>query len=640
MCGIAGILGFRTSVPSGLSKRMTATLTHRGPDFTGTWSEPEVALSHTRLKVIDLSDASNQPMLSSCGRYVITFNGEIYNFMENKRKLETNGVRFQTSGDTEVLLALFIKHGPECLQLLKGMFAFCIYDRREKTFFLARDRMGEKPLVYAVVGDKFLFASEIKALLATGLITPEMSEEGLAHYMASGTYIPAPYTMFKGIKKLPPACFMQVNSEGKIRTEKYWHLRFDRKTDFRSIEEASERYTELFAEVVKLQLTSDLPVACMLSGGLDSSSVAAVAKELSPDLRCYVVGSGEDDPEVARARLVASRIASELDELAYNETSRLQDAMSVVEMFDEPFNLFPALYAEKLYRKIKKQHTVLLCGNGADETFAGYGGYNRVVTREPLRQMVHFLTKPLGPLESYLASRASNRISLDLLRLLAERHSLPKVHGRKWKIDALRKMHLFMSKQWRETLSPIDVESVVRDNVQDTNPSSALEAKLAADLLVNHIHSTVMIADGCGMKHALEIRSPFLDHHLIEFAASLPLRILMPEPRNSLRNKEIIRFPMRGRLPDEILDARKMGFGYGIKWSEWVRRRWAGQIRRLLVSGWLASSGMVEIKKIEFILDRNERGSKSMHDIIWWLLNLELWGRKYIAGETVDFAAV
>jgi len=388
MCGIAGFTQFKkdTDDVPGLLEKMGNAIRHRGPDAAGTYIGEQIAMVHRRLSIIDLSELGAQPMYSSCGRYVTVYNGEIYNFKSLRRELELDGVHFKGSSDTEVLIALYAKYGADCLNMLNGMFALAIWDINAQELFLARDRLGKKPLYFYRKDDRFIFASEIKAILCASSIDRDIRSDAVQDYFFY-QYVPDPKTIFKCIHKLSPGHFMRVNKD-RITEHRYWDVSFA-KTHSGSRENIEEELVDLLDDCVKSRMISDVPLGAFLSGGVDSSAVVGVMSKNSdtPVTTCAIGFNNKKYDEVSYANIVAKQFETNHHELTVQENVE-EKLVSIASFFDEPFSdpsFVPTFYVSNLARS---KVTVALAGDGGDENFAGYSKYLADKRENQLRKWI------------------------------------------------------------------------------------------------------------------------------------------------------------------------------------------------------------------------------------------------------------
>ncbi len=530
MCAILGasVRDQLTDADLGRCVAARELLAHRGPDAHGTYTDPlrRVFLGHNRLSIIDLDPRSNQPFRD--GNLVITFNGEIYNYRELRDELVVQGKTLRTSSDTEVIVLLYRELGVACLEKLRGMFAFCIYDEESKELFCARDRMGEKPLVYAETPRGFVFASEIPGLFATGLVEKKIDETALPLYeLAALRRVPEPFSLWKGVKKMRPATYLRVRG-GKIIEEKtYWHVNPAPYSDV-----SPRDVRDAVCKAVELTSVADVPVSVLLSGGTDSSIIAAVMKrELGAAVTGYVFGRDKDDEEVKRAREVAKLLDMPLKEYYFAAEDIKAELRALIAQNGEPFYLLPLAYASVLFRHIREDGMkVVLAGNGADELWYGYTSHPRTL------------------LASYIA------------RALGKRNNWPVKRGRLLKTSVGRTPE--------EKIIPLldDLFAAYADLMGPAHDRLYIDFSNLFALFVENAHSITFQADLAGMRNSIEVRSPFLDHRLVELAWHT-------HPRKKIRslfdnsgtgNKLILKQAFQDILPHEVLFRKKMGFGFNV----------------------------------------------------------------------------
>ena len=613
MCGIAGILNFdpgRSADPNLLS-RMTRALTHRGPDAEGFYTDGPVGLGHRRLSIIDLAGGA-QPMSNEDGTVWISFNGEIFNFKELRRLLEAAGHRFRTDSDTECLIHLSEEHGTGCAERLVGQFALAIWDGRQRRLFLARDQVGIKPLFYHLDGSRLLFASEMKALLQEPAIDREIDQDALVEYL-SYCYIPAPRTIFRSIRKLPAGhWFLWEN--GSFRTERFWEMPHCGEPPA-SEEECAERLGELLRESVKGQLMSDVPLGAFLSGGVDSSIIVGLMSELTDrPVKTFTIGFREEDfSELPFARQVADKYQTEHQELIV-EPESVDLLPKLVREFDEPF-ADPASIPTYYVCRLAREHvTVCLSGDGGDEAFAGYLRYQWALKYAKLDGLPTALRKLFfGQMARLLSGRfrkGAERLALDPATRYGDFMGYlrgPALHG---------------------LLSP-DVERVARAR-PDLARILELDARVSrADYLTRlqyidiqtYLPDNILVkTDRMSMLNSLEVRVPFLDHRLLEYAATIP-------PAWRL-GKGILKRAMAPLLPTEVLERRKMGFGVPLK--HWFRGDWREYTRDLLLGKRARERGLLDARKVQQMADDylDERGVKT--SIMYTLVVLEEWCRQHV----------
>jgi asparagine synthase (glutamine-hydrolysing) len=631
MCGIAGKCFHdpRRTVDPGLLDRMSAVLAHRGPDDAGVHRDAAVGLVSRRLAIQDLSAAGHQPMASADGRFCITFNGEIYNFLLLRDELERQGVSFRSRSDTEVILALYARHGPACLGRLRGMFAFAIWDRQERTLFAARDRLGKKPFFYYQGPDAFVFASEPKALLQDPDVQAVPDRVALHHYLTYG-YVPAPWSAFRGVRKLPPAHYLLLR-DGRLTLERYWSLHYTPKrtgTEPQLIEELLAHLTE----AVRLRLISDVPVGAFLSGGLDSSAVVAVIRRVTGGpVRTFSIGFDRPDYDETRyARLVARHLDTEHHE-AVVKPDAVSGVPQLVWHYSEPFADSSALPSLALCEMARGFVTVALNGDGGDEGFLGYDRYLAAALLgrldrlpAPARRLVRAASRWLP--HGTAKSRAYR------LRRLAE--AVPLEPGRRYAawltcFGDEAKAALYTPALWAE-VGALDSLALLDAAVAASDAPTFPERAVPADVALYLPDDLLVKMDIASMAHSLEVRSPFLDHHVMEFAAALPLRMKL----RGLTQKYLLRRAMRGILPEAILRRPKMGFGVPI--DHWFRHDLREMAYDLLLDVRARQRGYFRPEVVRRYLDEHVSGRGHHHARLWSLLILEQWHRVFIDARPRD----
>jgi asparagine synthase (glutamine-hydrolysing) len=579
MCGIAGIFRYSCDRPieTTVVQEMVARLRHRGPNDLGTHLSGPIALGHTRLSIIDLSPLGHQPFSDESGRYTLVYNGEIYNYRELRAWLEQRGHRFRSETDTEVVLRSYIELGPECVERLIGMFAFAIWDTRTQALFLARDRLGEKPLVYADVDGSLTFASEIRALMADPDVPHAPDEMALLTYLGTGRAIPYPRTAYQRVKKLPPAHTMTVTRDG-LTLKRYWIPDFSHK-DARGIDAAVERLDGILGETVSSMMMSDVPIGLLLSGGVDSSSIAFKMRASTENMHTFACGGSPQDEEFLRARAVAARLATRHAEHIF--ALRPETMLRVLHHFGEPMAEPSIIYRMQMCEFLRRQGvTVILTGNGADEVFGGYSSYS--------------LLRRYPAIKAALARLFSSRSPLRSLPGIDAR-LLPRVEAHGTPVAAA--IGDVLARRMRENLAflgcthPV-AESAIEE-VRETlagwltaaHVTDVVDGALFGDLMVGLHFNHVMIPDAVGMSQSLEIRSPFLDARVVEFAASLPSAYKVA--RDPLQNKTVLKRLLERHLSTDLVYAPKIGYGGNIRYFETHREFWSSLYGRLLETGLL-----------------------------------------------------
>ncbi|OFW18241.1 MAG: asparagine synthase (glutamine-hydrolyzing) [Acidobacteria bacterium RIFCSPLOWO2_02_FULL_65_29] len=625
MCGIAGRLNFRSGRPvdADVIRGMTDLIAHRGPDGQGVMADGHVGLGHRRLAIIDLSDAACQPMRAEDAPVWISFNGEIYNFLEIRQELERRGIRFRSRSDTEVLLEAYRAWGVGCLERLRGMFAFAVWDGPKRRLFLARDRIGKKPLCYRLDADGIAFASEPKALLADPGFVPEVDREAISQYLTY-QYVPAPLTAFRGVSKLPAAHYLVVEDD-KVSVERYWRLRYSAKRRISEADAAEELLARL-RDAVRCRLLSDVPLGAFLSGGLDSSAVVALmAQESGGSVKTFSIGFEEAEyNELPFARAVANRWGT-----AHHEFIVRPNAVDILPKlawhYGEPFadsSAVPTFYLAELTRR---HVTVALNGDGGDENFAGYERYVAAMAIEPYRNVPLWARRPLEAIVRRLPSRGPRSI-VDRAKRLFEAASEPREQRyARWMMHFQPELKAELcTPELLAGLERPDAFHLVLDEYAASDGPDFLDRTLNADVNRYLPDDLLVKVDIATMAHGLEARSPLLDHPLMEFAASLPSHFKL----RGLSRKHIFKRAIRDLVPVEAIERPKMGFGVPI--DHWFRGELKTYASDLLLGPTSTSRGYFHKAVIERLLAEHVSGVRSWHYQLWNLVMLELWHRAFI----------
>ncbi|AKH41709.1 asparagine synthase (glutamine-hydrolyzing) [Altererythrobacter atlanticus] len=622
MCGIAGIFHCGTIKPVDPQRveRMCDALVHRGPDGAGVWTAPGVGLGHRRLSIIDV-EGSPQPMHSTDGRAVIVFNGEIYNFRELRRELEGEGARFHTDGDTEVILAAWQRWGPDCLQRLNGMFAFALYDRTERTLFLARDRFGVKPLFMAHLSDgSVAFASELKGLLAHPLLRREADPLAVEDYLTWG-YVPDHRSILKGVEKLPAGHFRVLKHDTPpAAPRRWWEISFaDRR-------KGSERDLEAellhhLREAVTSRMVADVPLGAFLSGGVDSSSVVALMSEASRDpvRTCSIGFDVASLDETSYASQVAELFGTD-HEARQVSADQFDSIDSLAAMFDEPFADASALPTWRVCQLARESVTVALSGDGADEAMAGYRRQVFFAHEERVRRLLpeSFRRNVLGPLgRIYPKADWAPRPLRAKSTLLALAENGAKGYARGLSVVPPELRELLYSSAMRRKIGDYRAEDPLVEAMMKAPARSGLDRAQYADLTFWLPGDILTKVDRTSMAVSLEAREPLLDHRLVEFAATLPERMRV----RGTQGKYLLKHAMRRYLPDDILYRPKQGFVTPI--ADWLRGPLAQQARGIAGSAALARTGWFDTVRISHMADAHISGRADNSRILWQLLMLD-----------------
>lgn len=628
MCGICGKINLNNQpIDEALLKRMTLVLSHRGPDDEGIYVKNNVGLGHRRLSIIDLSALAHQPMSNEDGTIWIVYNGEIYNFLVLRDELIRKGHVFRSKSDTETIIHLYEEYGVECLRYLRGMFAFAIWDERDKSLFLARERVGKKPLYYCHSNDSFLFASEIKSILQDDSIAKKPDYMAIHNYLTY-QFVPSPRTAFKGIKKLPPAHYL-ILKDGKADIKRYWKLSYLPKHKM-GIEDIRREIIDRLKEAVKIRLISDVPFGAFLSGGVDSSAVVALmAGMMNEPVKTFSIGFKEDAyNELKYARMVAERFKTDHSEFIV-EPKALDVIDKLVWHYNEPFadsSAIPTYYVSKLARE---QVTVILNGDGSDENFAGYGRYTaNEFAKEMHRYFPASLTRLLLPIIMMIPhGKDTSNFFWRLKRFLQEYAKSPEMMNAQWLCHFTTEMkNELYTDDFISLVSLSDSFDLILDKYREAEADNFLDKTLYADVMMYLPDDLLVKVDVASMSNSLEARSPFLDHEFMEFAARIPAGLKL----KGKTTKYILKEALRGILPDEILFREKMGFGVPI--DHWFRNELKGMAYDLLLSEKAISRGYFRKNVVKKILDEHTSEKWNWHNHIWNLLMLELWHRMFIDG--------
>jgi len=632
MCGICGFAGadFDREESRDLALRMASTMVHRGPDDSGVWvaGPGGAALGHRRLSIIDVA-GGHQPMASEESGLVLVYNGETYNFRQLRRELEAKGHTFRTHSDTEVVLHLYEEEGPACVERMRGMFAFAVWDGRRRRLFLARDRLGQKPLFYARVGGGLVFSSELKGLLAFPGIERRVDPVALDRYLTY-QYVPHPLTMFEGVRKVPPA-HRATWEGGRFSLERYWEPDWAAQVPAGE-REASGRIRELLAEATEMRMISDVPLGAFLSGGMDSSiTVALMARASDKPVKTFSIGFRERKfDETDYARLVAERYGTDHTEFTV-EPQCLEVLGKLAWHYDEPFadsSAIPTWYVSKMTASKVK---VALSGDAGDENFAGYPRYRAV-------RLAHLYDRFPRLMKSFFSPRLWRHLPVSVEQKSIRRRAKklvmalnlpPEERYLTWIaiFDEARKKALYaggMSERLAD--EPAAAEFVLgayrraggRDFLSRTTFVD-LQTYLPCDLLTK--------VDVASMAHSLEVRSPFLDHRVVEAAVALPIELKM----RRLSGKYLLKRAFADLVPREVITRPKMGFGVPI--SRWFRGELSSFLRHLLIDERSLSRGHFRPAAVRELIDEHTGGVFDHGYRLWSLVMLELWHRTFVDRE-------
>lgn len=620
MCGIAGILT-RDADPNLATQvaGMTAALRHRGPDGEGQWLAPDgrAALGHTRLSIVDLSPRGRQPMANEDETLWLSFNGEIYNWRALRAELEHRGHRFRSDADSEVILHLWEDEGEDALLRLRGMFAFLLYDARTGRLVAARDRVGKKPLVYASWDGGVAFASEIPALAELPTVDHGIDGDALAlYFLDSMRHVPDPWTIYRGIRRLPPGCAMTVENGSVERVWRYWHPRLDRR------ETTASQVADALDGAVALRKEADVEVAALLSGGVDSSAVVqSMVAAGAEGLRTYALGRDADDDELPRARAMAERIGTRHKEVLFDPERHHDGLEELLARYGEPIALLPLVHTLQLCRAIQADGIkVVVTGHGADEIFFGYSSHLQQALLSRVEAFVPAFVRPIWRFVARVAP-LPERLRLALLVLAAPpgrrraallRRSAEAVWPRILVSRALPNAARLI-KEWVANL-PVGPQ-----------PSAYVDEAALTALLSENAHSVTIAGDLPAMAAGIETRSPFLDHEVVDLALATPYGRKIKSLRNPTGLKWVLKQALKGRVPDSLLFAPKRGFGTNIQESDLLTGPWRARVERAF-SAFDDLDGLLDADAARALWrSLQERPSARLAQMVFKLYVVQLW---------------
>ncbi|MFW6133969.1 MAG: asparagine synthase (glutamine-hydrolyzing) [Elusimicrobiota bacterium] len=635
MCGICGIIDFKgREINKSMLKHMNELLYHRGPDDEGYYysnndynRSPNVGIGMRRLSIIDL-EKGHQPIHNEDDSIWIVFNGEIYNFIELREKLLKKGHKFYTKTDTEVIVHLYEDYGENCLKYINGMFAFAVWDDRKKQIFMARDRVGKKPLYYTRINDKLYFASEIKSFIDIPEFKKRINRKAI-HYYLTYQYVPSPMTIFKGVKRLEPANYMVVDSEGNIKQKRYWRINFLRKTNL-DFKQSQEKIKELLFDSTKIRMISDVPLGAFLSGGHDSSIITGIMSELSNrPVKTFSIGFKEEEfSELKYARIVAEKFKCEHNEFIV-EPDYIDILPKIVWHYDQPYadsSALPSYYVAKMTREHVK---VALNGDGGDENFAGYLRHAALKGSQwasiPFNIMPKYLFNVILNIIPSVESTNANHLFRYARRFFSAMKSSPAERNIMW--------HCYFNNQSKYSIYSQDMKDIFKDDdsynylrdlfehapakgIMDRALFTDINAYLPEDLLVK--------MDVATMANSLETRSPFLDYRLLEFTASLPSKWKL----FLLDKKFILKKTFKQSLPEEIYHRKKQGFGIPV--GKWFREQWKDYFNQVVLSRKAISRGYFDSTQLKELFREHTQGQRDHGYRLWALLMLEMWHNVFI----------
>ncbi|MBE9528374.1 MAG: asparagine synthase (glutamine-hydrolyzing) [Proteobacteria bacterium] len=619
MCGIAGLAysdRCRT-VDQDVLQKMCTVIEHRGPDDTGLMVQGNVGIGMTRLSIIDVA-GGHQPIHNEDKSVYIVFNGETYNYNELRDDLIKKGHRFYTSTDTEAIVHLYEEYGEECVKYLRGMFAFAIWDKEKQLLFIARDRLGIKPLHYYDDGERFIFGSEIKSILQAPDVPRQMQPSALVKYLPFG-YIPDPETIFKGICKLPPGHSL-IYRRGKTQIKQYWNVEY-KQEKVQKEEFYIERLLEIMSEAVKMRLISEVPLGAFLSGGVDSSMVVALmARQMSEPVKTFSIGfENQSFNELKYARMVAEQYGTDHHEEIVNPDAE-SIILDLVRQFDEPFSDSSAIPTYYVSKMAKKAVTVVLSGDGGDELFGGYthyleGNLTRYTNLIPdflKRTVLMNLSKVLpewSPGINTLRSIACNENEL-IVRKYSR--GLSTIHSE------------IFSKEVCEQVATTDPSETILQYIRQMKGNDNLSKLQYLDTKTYLPCDILTKVDRTSMMVSLEARVPILDHHLVEFAATIPSELKI----KGMDTKYIMKKAAERLLPKEVIYRPKQGFG--VPMGSWIKRDWSDMAHELVLGDRAVKRNNFNPKFLKTVMTEHRSGRRDHNYIIWTLMMLELWYREMI----------
>lgn len=636
MCGITGILNL-VEITDDYARRekilreMNDCLTHRGPDDEGFFLDDRVALGQRRLSIIDLA-GGRQPIFNEDKSVAIVFNGEIYNFPDLRKELEKTGRHtFSTGTDTEVIVHLYEEGGEDCLKKLNGMFAFALWDSRKQRLFCARDRMGQKPFYYSVQNGKFLFGSELKALLKHPDVPRDLSYKAFNQYLAF-EYVPAPLTILKGIRKLEPGHFFVLDLKSPpssvmdISSESYWDIPFN-PHDY-SLEEAKTKFVDIYRESVRRRLISDVPLGVFLSGGIDSSSVVAMMSEVMPakDIKTFCITFREKSfDESGYARQVAEHFGTDHREESLPPERLLEILPRVCEFLDEPM-ADPSIIPTYLLSEFTRRYvTVALGGDGGDELFAGYdpflAHYPSLAMEKLPRSIIHFLSRAAG-----LLPVSTKNISLDFkIKQFLSGMDFPAGQRHFAWLGSFRpsEQENLLSEKVKASLDLDETYSVVKDYLNRFDSRTSLDGIIYLYCKLYLQDDILVKVDRASMACSLEARAPFLDPEVVEFVGTLPDKMKI----RRFTTKYLLKKCMEKYLPREIIYRKKKGFGIPI--ADWFKGPLRKPLEEILSEKRLKDQGLFDPAYVRLLMQQHFEGKRDNRKMLWTLFIFQKWWDRY-----------
>lgn len=626
MCGICGIYykNDLRRVKSEEISNMTSTIFHRGPDEDGFYMNGHVAMGMRRLSIIDL-EGGKQPICNEDGNLWVVFNGEIYNYPELKKQIKQKGHRLKTKSDTEIILHCYEEYGDDFIKYLRGMFAFSLYDEVDRKLILGRDRIGIKPLYVYEDDEKIIFGSEIKAILKRGNLDTTLDFQALDMFL-SLEYIPAPYSIFKRVRKVPPGHMLIIGQDGTAQ-KRYWDVDRVDKLNYGGEEEILEALREQLSDSVKSHLLSDVPVGAFLSGGIDSSSIVTyMAKHYDKAIKTFSIGFEDSSyNELEYARMIAKRCGTDHHELVL-QPNIINLVEELLKFIDEPFgdfSIFPTYLVSKLAREHLK---VVLSGDGGDELFAGYDTYLADKVYQYYKSIPSAARNLIDDFARRLPPRPQKKGFVNIMKRYIEGAGLPeKLHHTRWMIflDEAEKQKLYSD----NLLSELDIErtyDIILQHFKRTGYDEHLDRELYVDLKTYLSDDILVKVDRMSMANSLEARVPFLDHKVVEFSFSIPAKLKM----KNYRRKYILKKSMEGVIPSEILQKKKEGFSIPIK--NWLRNELKPMMYDVLNRDSIRRDNFFKWDHLEAMMNNHVVGVENNSHKLWALMVFKIWHNHYL----------
>ncbi len=629
MCGIAGFTQFNHQFGNEQTlQKMGNAILHRGPDAGGVYLKDNIGLSHRRLSIIDPTEAGNQPMVSQDGRYIIVFNGEIYNFLSLRKELKKQNFPLKTHTDTEVLLTLYEQHGKDVLNKINGMFAFAIWDTTKQTLFIARDRVGKKPLYYYKQKNDIIFASELKAILTLPKIPRKIRADAVYDFFAY-QYIPDPKTIFENIHKLEPGHYLEITESSFTKT-KYWDISFSKQSKDNEIQ-IKEKLQKLLNECTKKRMVSDVPLGAFLSGGVDSSGIVAMmAKNTESKITTCSIGFDDEKfNETEFAKAVAEQFHTNHHELTVHQNVK-ENLEKIVSFFDEPFadpSLVPTFYVSELARQ---KVTVAIAGDGGDEVFAGYEKYTTDTIENNLRKLFpEIIRTTLFPSFASILEKFNNaycKKGSSLLRTLSLDPAMGFYITNSHITDEL--WQRIITDNTKNKIGSYHPSQITTDYYEQCDGIDHMSRILYTDIKTYLPGSILVKADRMSMANSLEVRAPILDYKLMEFAATLPSSLKY----NKGEKKYILKEAFKDFLPDDILYRKKMGFEVPL--ADWLRGEIKSIAEQKLFNSTSGLTDYFKINEVKNLWDQHQSGKRDYSTPLWSMLMFQMWWDKYMQPAT------